>query len=1069
MSTGKTYSTKYLLDSNNNRGSEGQILSTTSTGIDWVDANTVPGTGLWVTSGNNIYNSNSGNVGIKTTSPANPLSINFAPNGISSITTSNNSTAWNTSSAIMLEGASNSNGLGFGVSGTANDRKSWIQSGHPDQQYASSLGTLAINPLGGNVGIGTTSPLAKLHAKSGDSGVSSVDTGTSAIIESDTTNYLRFLNPDSANAGLVWTSPSDNFAAYLRWKYSSRVLEMATAKTNSSISFSTGNADERMRITSAGNVGIGTTSPGSRLTVSGTNNATSEITLINTNPSTDNDWSITPFYNDQTLRFRTNSAATTVMTLKDNGNVGIGTTSPSKKLTVYGGNDNGIWVDSSGSQYTSIAWGNNGTEKANIAYDNTNANFVLSAYGASDTVFSNNGSEKMRIDSAGNVGIGTTSPQSGGGSAKWLSLNGTAAYSGGIVYTVNSATKAYSYFESDYLKQQAQSGFGQKFIVNGTTTAMTILSDGNATFSGNVAVNGTNVTVANASNPYIYINDTNAGAGIFQQEGNTTRIGSDSNTQVVLVQNNATAVTIDTDKNVGINTTSPDFKLDVDGTFGVSDLPFNTDSVSVLVANETIGADLVTNGDFATNTDWTEQGGAAAWSIANGKANCVVNSSTRYFEQPNVLPSSGPGNTYKVVYTISGITQGQFQINIGGYGATPGRTTNGTYAETFTTTNASANNRIYLQSSPNTIGSIDNISVQLVTSASNQIQKRELGTGAFGPTPVGAYLPLSAGSGEILTGDLAMNNNIGIITKDSSGAFRDILKLNSSNVLEIGSSSLATNTIFKNSGNVGIGTTTPGDALVVKGGSPGNIDLVSFQNNAGNETHRFYTDSANDGVIETVTNAGVTANLIQSSGNSYLNGGNVGINTTSPGDKLHVEGGIIIQNGNNLQWGGLYSAGAPTIYASTNYLHFVPTGSSGSGYRQMRLDTTGLGIGTSSPSEKLDVAGNIKIQAALLSNQENTDIDSAAAEVVAQVAHATYTAAFFDFVVKKGTNVRSGTVYACHNGDTTPLVEFTETSTNDLGDTSDVVLSVDISGANMRLLATVTSDDWSVKSLIRAI
>jgi len=75
MSTGKTYSTKYLLDSNNNRGAEGQVLSTTSTGIDWVDANTVPGTGLWLANGNDIYNSNSGNVGIGNTDPQQNLHI----------------------------------------------------------------------------------------------------------------------------------------------------------------------------------------------------------------------------------------------------------------------------------------------------------------------------------------------------------------------------------------------------------------------------------------------------------------------------------------------------------------------------------------------------------------------------------------------------------------------------------------------------------------------------------------------------------------------------------------------------------------------------------------------------------------------------------------------------------------------------------------------------------------------------------------------------------------------------------------------------------------------------------
>ena len=121
-----------------------------------------------------------------------------------------------------------------------------------------------------------------------------------------------------------------------------------------------------------------------------------------------------------------------------------------------------------------------------------------------------------------------------------------------------------------------------------------------------------------------------------------------------------------------------------------------------------------------------------------------------------------------------------------------------------------------------------------------------------------------------------------------------------------------------------------------------------------------------------------------------------------------------------------------------------------------KLATTSTGI---------DVTGDIQIDSALLSNQENTDVDTGT-ETVASVAIATYTAAFFDFVIKKTTNVRSGTVYACHDGTT---VQFTETSTQDLGDTSDVTLSVDISGTNMRLLATVTSDDWSVKSLIRAI
>lgn len=90
---------------------------------------------------------------------------------------------------------------------------------------------------------------------------------------------------------------------------------------------------------------------------------------------------------------------------------------------------------------------------------------------------------------------------------------------------------------SNYLKFSLHDG-------NANTVVDVLTLNGNkaATFEGNV-------TIAHATNPYIYINDTNAGAGIFQQEGNDTRIGSDTNTTVKIVQNNQDAITINTSKN----------------------------------------------------------------------------------------------------------------------------------------------------------------------------------------------------------------------------------------------------------------------------------------------------------------------------------------------------------------------------------------------------------------------------------------------------------------------------------------------------------------------------------------
>ena len=187
----------------------------------------------------------------------------------------------------------------------------------------------------------------------------------------------------------------------------------------------------------------------------------------------------------------------------------------------------------------------------------------------------------------GNVGIGTTSP-----GAK-LEVEGSygdviKAVSGSQNITTNFVAPSTGSGINNIISTAGKFNIGtsdaQPFsLLTNSISRIAILSDGKVGIgttspsqtlevAGSVAVTGTNVTVANASNPYIYINDTDAGAGIFQQEGNTTRIGSDSNTQVVLVQNNATAVTIDTNKNVGIGTTSPTADLHIQGS-SATDLP----------------------------------------------------------------------------------------------------------------------------------------------------------------------------------------------------------------------------------------------------------------------------------------------------------------------------------------------------------------------------------------------------------------------------------------------------------------------------------------------------------------
>ena len=119
-------------------------------------------------------------------------------------------------------------------------------------------------------------------------------------------------------------------------------------------------------------------------------------------------------------------------------------------------------------------------------------------------------------------------------------------------------------------------------------------------------------------------------------------------------------------------------------------------------------------------------------------------------------------------------------------------------------------------------------------------------------------------------------------------------------------------------GNVGIGTTDPGDKLVVYGdGARMTVNSVDHEvamlgrrGSSGVDLDRGYLRLRKDGV----TNDGV---VIDTGGNSWFNGGDVGIGTTTPAANLHLHG-----DGDMIR---LTSTNAGTGGSQIDLLHFSPS------------------------------------------------------------------------------------------------------------------------------------------------
>ena len=206
-----------------------------------------------------------------------------------------------------------------------------------------------------------------------------------------------------------------------------------------------------------------------------------------------------------------------------------------------------------------------------------------------------------------------------------------------------------------------------------------------------------------------------------------------------------------------------------------------------------------------------------------------------------------------------------------------------------------------------------------------------------------------------------------------------------STLLSLGAnnSTHAENLNISSSGAVGIGTTSPGELLEVDGnirlGDGGQRNIIGPTNeNLGIFSN---PNGADEGIIFSTDNGSTTEMII-------LNGGNVGIGTTSPSQKLEVAGNLIVSEssfkGNII----LTSGSAVADYNTTNFA--LRRGSSGQGILDapgnilVNIDTNdnqtdahfgitkdagteifrvqedgNVGSGTTSPTKKLQVAGAI--------------------------------------------------------------------------------------------------------------
>ncbi len=378
----------------------------------------------------------------------------------------------------------------------------------------------------GKLGIGTTSPAEKLHVNGevridGNDGVATKKIRSSYFSSSQNLDLESGSSADiiltSNRVGIGTASPSEKLevAGYAKASTGFKagnytILSESGNETSLSNSayypmfFKTNNS-VRMTISNAGNIGIGTTSPGAKLDVSGS------VFVHGGNGLYSNDFRA---YSGSDITFH-NTGNTTFAS-----NVGIGTTSPARNLHVHASSGNAYL------QLTQSSTGVTSNDGFQISMGASQVNFINRENG--NMVFETNNSEKLRITSGGNVGIGITSPV-----AKLdVAGNGTGPSVYSYAYTVNAGMR-----------------------IHGNESALDIIG----TDSGN---HGSSILLRNANEGFGFVN--NPALDVFQLKSFTANNnGFNIHGTGYNVDSLVDIMTIEKTGNVGIGTTSPSGPLHV--------------------------------------------------------------------------------------------------------------------------------------------------------------------------------------------------------------------------------------------------------------------------------------------------------------------------------------------------------------------------------------------------------------------------------------------------------------------------------------------------------------------------